>query len=282
VRVSELIIGGYLGYLLVLSRVLPLPAGRRRLVTLAAAADLALVWWLSGVTTSAGLIARDWLPALQILIGYWLSGAFFLRPMTAVEAWLAKWDRTLFDALGARHVAERGPRLLLEYFEGAYLTVYLLVPLGFGVAYWFAPAVDVDRYWTIVVAAELACYAMLPWIQTRPPRALGLHAAVEDRRLAVRRLNALVLGLGSIQVNTFPSGHAAGAFATAFAVGLFVPAAQPVFLVLAASITIASVVGRYHYAADSIAGVAVAIGVWRIAGEQVIDVLQSFLKHVVR
>jgi membrane-associated phospholipid phosphatase len=245
VRVSELIIGGYLGYLLVLSRVLPLPAGRRRLVTLAAAADLALVWWLSGVTTSAGLIARDWLPALQILIGYWLSGAFFLRPMTAVEAWLAKWDRTLFDALGARHVAERGPRLLLEYFE-------------------------------------LACYAMLPWIQTRPPRALGLHAAVEDRRLAVRRLNALVLGLGSIQVNTFPSGHAAGAFATAFAVGLFVPAAQPVFLVLAASITIASVVGRYHYAADSIAGVAVAIGVWRIAGEQVIDVLQSFLKHVVR
>ena len=117
--------------------------------------------------------------------------------------------------------------------------MYLLVPLGFGVAYWLTPALDVDRYWTIVVAAELACYAMLPWIQTRPPRALRLHTAIEDRRLAIHRLNGLVLGLGSIQVNTFPSGHAAGAFATAFAVGLFVPGAFPAFLVLAASITIA-------------------------------------------
>ena len=265
-RISELIIAGYLGYLLVLAWALPLPAARRKLVTLAALADLAFVWWISKAETTAGVVVRDWLPALQILIGYWLSGAFFLRPMTGVEAWLAKWDRTFFDELGVRHIAERGPRWLLEYLELSYLAVYLLVPLGFGVAYWLTPALDVDRYWTIVVAAELACYAMLPWIQTRPPRALRLHTAIEDRRLAIHRLNGLVLGLGSIQVNTFPSGHAAGAFATAFAVGLFVPGAFPAFLVLAASITIAAVIGRYHFAADTAAGVLVAIGVWWLAG----------------
>ena len=105
---------------------------------------------------------------------------------------------------------------------------------------------------------------MLPWIQTRPPRALRLHAGIEDRRLAIHRLNGLVLSLGSIQVNTFPSGHAAGAFATAFAVAMFVPSALVPFLVLAASITIGSVIGRYHYAADSAAGVLVAVIVWRI------------------
>ena len=152
-----------------------------------------------------------------------------------------------------------------SYLELAYFTVYLLVPAGFAVAYFLAPNLDVDRYWTIVVGAGLACYAMLPWIQTRSPRALRLQVAIEDRQLAFHRLNEFVLGFGSIQVNTFPSGHAAGAFATALAVGLFVPTALVPFLVLAASITIASVIGRYHYAADSVCGVIVALLVWAVA-----------------
>ncbi|HYN10718.1 MAG TPA: phosphatase PAP2 family protein [Vicinamibacterales bacterium] len=261
-RTSELIILAYLAYLAVLAWIQPLPSARRRVVTIVALLDIGFVWWLSSARSPFASILRDWLPALQILIGYWLSGAFFLRPMPRIEAWLAHWDRRLFEELGAGHVAARGPRWLLEYFELAYLTVYLLVPLGFGVAYWFAADLDVDRYWTIVVGAELVCYAMLPWIQTRPPRALRLHAAIEDRRVAIHRLNGLVLSLGSIQVNTFPSGHAAGAFATAFAVATFVPSAFVPFLVLAASITIGSVIGRYHYAADSVAGAVVAVLVW--------------------
>jgi hypothetical protein len=256
------LIVGYLGYLAALAWIQPLPALRRRVVTIVALADIAVVWWLSSARSPFGLMCRDWLPALQILIGYWLSGAFFLRAMPGTEAWLAAWDRRVFEEFGAGQVATRGPRWLLEYLELAYLTVYLLVPLGFGVAYWLAPALDVDRYWTIVVGAELACYAMLPWVQTRPPRALRLHAAIEERRLAIHRLNGLVLSLGSIQVNTFPSGHAAGAFATAFAVATFVPSAFVPFLVLAASITIGSVIGRYHYAADSVAGVIVAVVSW--------------------
>ena len=261
-RTSEWIIVSYLAYLAVLAWILPLPARRRRVVTLVGIADIACVWWLSMPRSAFGAVARDWLPALQILIGYWLSGAFFLRPMPRVEAWLASWDRWLFDQLGAGQLALRGPRLLLEYLELAYLTVYLLVPLGFGVAYWLAPRLDVDRYWTIVLLAELACYGMLPWVQTRPPRALRLHAAIEDRRVAIHRLNGLVLKLGSIQVNTFPSGHAAGAFATALAVAEFVPAALVPFLVLAASITVGSVIGRYHYAADSLIGGIVAVLAW--------------------
>ena len=80
------------------------------------------------------------------------------------------------------------------------------------------------------------------------------------------RLNVFVLGLGSIQVNTFPSGHTAGAFATALAAAQVVPSSFAPLLVLAASITIGSVLGRYHYAADSVAGVMVAVAVWTVAG----------------
>ncbi len=264
-RFSELLIVGYLAYLTVLAWILPLPARRRQLVTIVAIADIAVIWGLATAESAVGVLVRDWLPAVQILIAYWLSGAFFLRAMPGVESWLASGDRRLFETFGAGRIATHGPRWLLEYLEFAYLTVYLLVPAGFGIAYWFAADLDVDRYWTIVAGAELACYAMLPWIQTRPPRALRLHAAIEDRRLAIHRINGFVLGLGSIQVNTFPSGHAAGALATALAVGAFVPAALPAFLVLAVSITIGSVIGRYHYVADSVAGVLVAIGVYGLA-----------------
>jgi membrane-associated phospholipid phosphatase len=264
-RLSEWLIVGYLAYLMLLAWMLPLSSARRRLVTTVAAVDIALVWWISTQHSSVGSLIRDWLPALQILIGYWLSGAFFLRPMPAVEAWLASWDRQLFDGLGAGWIGSRGPRILLEYFELAYLTVYVLVPLGFGIAYVLAPGFDVDQYWTIVVASELICYGTLPWIQTRPPRALGLHTAIDDRRLPIHRLNGWVLNMGSIQVNTFPSGHAAGAFATALAVGQVVPSALLPLLVLAASITIGSVLGRYHYAADSVIGVMVAVAVWAVA-----------------
>jgi membrane-associated phospholipid phosphatase len=48
-----------------------------------------------------------------------------------------------------------------------------------------------------------------------------------------------------------PSGHAAGALATALAVGTTMPAAGAVFLVLAISIAAATVLGRYHYVIDT-------------------------------
>jgi membrane-associated phospholipid phosphatase len=76
----------------------------------------------------------------------------------------------------------------------------------------------------------------------------------------LRRVNLTLVNRASIQVNTLPSGHAAGAFATAIAVGAIMPVAGIVFLLLALSISIATVVGRYHYVVDTVLGVLVAIG----------------------
>jgi membrane-associated phospholipid phosphatase len=182
--------------------------------------------------------------------------------MPHVEARLAAWDGLLFQRFGGEAWVRRAPRWLLEYLELAYLTVYIVVPLGFGVVYAFAPVPPVDAYWTIVLIAELACYGMLPWVQTRPPRMLGLEMAIARRPAFVRRANVLVLRGGSVQANTIPSGHAAGAWATALAAGTFVPEACLPLVVLAVSITIASVVGRYHYAADAVLGVLVAVASW--------------------
>jgi membrane-associated phospholipid phosphatase len=66
-------------------------------------------------------------------------------------------------------------------------------------------------------------------------------------------------------VNTVPSGHAAGAFSVALALTPGLPVAGGVFLVLAVAITVATVVGRYHYLADSVLGVLVALAVWGLS-----------------
>ena len=66
----------------------------------------------------------------------------------------------------------------------------------------------------------------------------------------------------TIGVNTFPSGHAAGSLAVAFAVIGALPSAGLVLLVLAVAICVACVVGRYHYAIDVGAGAAVALALW--------------------
>jgi membrane-associated phospholipid phosphatase len=68
----------------------------------------------------------------------------------------------------------------------------------------------------------------------------------------------------SIHANTFPSGHAAGSLAVALAVLGAMPWTGAVFLVVAISISLACIVGRYHYVVDVLAGAALAILIWLI------------------
>ena len=256
------VIVAFLLYSAVMGRLRPLPPQRRAMVSGVVVADTLLLWWLSRATSPAGMVVRDWIPAVQILLAYWLSGVFAGTPMPRAEAWLAAWDRWLFDDLGLRQAIQRAPRLVLELLEAAYLSVYVLIPLGFAIVWFGAPDLDVRRYWTVVVASEVICYAMLPWIRTRPPRAIGDHMEIDDRTVLLRRINLRVLHRGSIQANTVPSGHAAGALATALMVVEYLPGAGAALIGLALAIMIASIVGRYHYAMDSALGALVAIAVW--------------------
>ena len=121
------------------------------------------------------------------------------------------------------------------------------------------------RYWAVVFAAELACYAMLPWLQTRPPRALEAAPAggTDD---PMRRLNLAVLQRGSIEVNTLPSAHAAGAIALALVMIDALPVIGVGFLAIAIGITAATVLGRYHYLVDAVLGMLVGAAAWLVVG----------------
>jgi len=229
--------------------------GRRRVRTVAGVALGAAALALSLALPLDSFANRWLLPPALLLLGYWTSGLLFVSPMPRVERALAGLDRTL----AIQSIAARCPRPLVELLEVAYTGVYLLVPVALFIA--LRSGVGADRFWTTILVTDYICFAMLPWIQTRPPRAL------EDRdpwRSSVRRFNLRLLGATSIHANTFPSGHAAEAIAAALlAVGAPVPVVCAMF-VSALAISAGAVLGRYHYALDALAGWLVAVVVWLV------------------
>ena len=198
------------------------------------------------------------MPLVYLLVGYWLPGMVVGAPNVRVEQRLLDFDRALLGPQALARFESTAPRIVIEYLEFAYLLCYAVVPAGY--AYLLlstADAMAVDRYWQIVLLASFCCYGVLPWIPTRVPRVVERRTSAA--RSWTRRVNVAVLDRASVQWNTFPSGHSAASMAAALAVGGDAPLAGGVFGVVAVSIAVGSVVGRYHYVADAIAGAVVAV-----------------------
>jgi membrane-associated phospholipid phosphatase len=257
VRSSEWISFLYFAVMTVLGWVRPLPAARRLQITAAGLAMGGAILWLS---RDQATWVRDWAPTAYILAAYYLSGRFFVRPSPAFEHWLLSWDRRLLGDPTTRF--ERWPAPLLAYLEVVYMGCVLLVPAGFALLAATGRAALADRYWTMVAGAEFCAFVPLAVIQTRPPWQLERTAALPDQvvhRFAARMVRAL-----TINANTFPSGHVAGSLAVAFGLVGPMPWAGAVCLLLALSISVACVVGRYHYVVDGVTGGVLAVAIWGI------------------
>jgi len=232
----------------------PLERARRRKVLIGTFTGVAAtaVW-----AAAAGWpIAHDWvLPPVVLLIAYWTSGAQFTAPSPVAERRLAALDRVL----DVRSRAARAPRAVAELLEAAYVGVYPIIPVALALHLTLTPAPDPDRFWAIILITDYICFGFLPWVQTRPPRALEPG---EPWRSAIRRFNLRLVGTASIGANTFPSGHAAEALAAALLVAGAPWPVTATMVAMAAAIGAGAVFGRYHYAADALAGYAVALIVW--------------------
>ncbi|MGH9309206.1 MAG: phosphatase PAP2 family protein [Vicinamibacterales bacterium] len=251
------ILAGFVFFLYV-AAVCPLVRGLTRRRRAAAVLSAAVGLVLCGIAQAAAThpILRDWiLPPVVLLVAYWSSGLLFAAPMS--------WAETALDAIDCRlridRIAASTPRCLAELLELGYLGVYPLIPIALAIHVTLIPDPNPDRFWTTVLIVDFICFGFLPWVQTRPPRALRI---AEPWTAAVRRANVRLLGRTSIQVNTFPSGHAAEALAVVL---LVADAPWPVVVGMGTTailISAGAVLGRYHYAADAFAGWAVALAVW--------------------
>ena len=127
------------------------------LVTATVAFYVPPVWW------------RDWIaPAAVLLLSYWGSGALFRAPMATAEAALRRFDCDL----EVRHWARRTPSWLIEVLEAAYAGVYVIIPLALVLHLALSASPDPSRFWTAVLVTDFICFGVLPWLQTRTPRAL--------------------------------------------------------------------------------------------------------------
>ena len=247
----------FFSYVLAVTTVMPGLTRRARILA-ALGSFVGLAIPLAAHAAPPTPLVHDWLaPPVLLLLGYWTSGLLFTAPMPRAEAALSAMDRLLDVEPAARAT----PRWLADVLEAAYVGVYVLVPLALVIHVAWADQPDPERFWTVILVTDYICFACLPWIQTRPPRALSPFQPWDT---AARRLNLSLLGSTSIQANTFPSGHAAEGVAVAL---LVATAPWPIFAAVAFAgllVSAGAVLGRYHYAADAFAGWAVAVVVWMI------------------
>jgi membrane-associated phospholipid phosphatase len=198
-------------------------------------------------------------PPLLLFLFYWTTGLLFVAPMAGVEKVFLQIDRDLH----IRELSSRTPAWLVEILEFAYAGVFGLIPIALALHLSFATAPDADRFWLVILVTDFVCFGMLPWIQSRPPRALEPG---DPWRSSLRSFNLRVLGAASIQVNTFPSGHAAEALVAALLVAALSPWILGVMMLAALAVAGGAVLGRYHYAIDAFAGWFVALAVWVLLG----------------
>jgi hypothetical protein len=255
VRTSEWIVVGYYTVLVLACWIRPIVPMRRAIVSVASITVMVAIWRLS----SADLpLIRLWAPLPCIPIGYYLCGLLWTSPSLRTERWLQAWDRRL---LGERcdQLFANWPTPLLDALALCYSTTWLMTIIGLAVLLVGGHAAFAERYWTIVLGAQFASFAMLAVVQTRPPWAVD---RVAPDQASIRGYVALLVERHLIGANTFPSGHVASSVAVALAVGGAMPWTGAVLLAIALCITLATITGRYHYVMDAVTGVLLAVSIW--------------------
>jgi membrane-associated phospholipid phosphatase len=209
-------------------------------------------------------ILRDCLTLALFLVPYWQAGEFFLQPNLKIQNRLLAFDRWLLPGIAARSGTERTAVGFL--LEVAYLFCYPLVPLGLLAMYSAGLREKVGGFWFVVLVSTYICYVFTPFVPAFPPRSLMCEQAdacapMKDTNKG-RIFNGWILKHGSIHAISFPSAHVASAFAIALVFLRYALPVGVVFLMVAILISLAAVVGRYHYVLDVLLGAATALAVF--------------------
>jgi membrane-associated phospholipid phosphatase len=256
-RPAERLLLGYFAYTVGLAFLL---GGFSWRVAAVAAIAGVVVWSLRGISSRSPV--RDWLPVLLVPVAYWQMD-FLRRPDEAinfarrwlpVDAWFFR--HTHPDAWGS------GASIVLEI---AYALTYAIPPAAVAILYGAHARDRVDRFHRVFFAGTLAAYALLPFFPSASPRLVD-PAGWQPPMNVVRHFNIWLLDHLDIHSSVFPSGHVAASFAAAFGLLAALPEKKRIgvpMLVLALLIAAATVYGRYHYAVDVAASVAITVIVCR-------------------
>jgi membrane-associated phospholipid phosphatase len=283
-RVAERVALGFFTFAIIASVIVPLSLHQRLLLLGLNLVTGALIIMAAKISKPSRLVQtiRDWSPAVLILVAYRESGLFFKPdPTHHLDYLLVRWDWMLLHNQFAQALFSISAPWLQRYLELAYLLCYPLVPLGFA-ALVFAPSVGelsglprqreallyrfaIDHFWTTVLLATLTCYALYPFFPLTPPRTFFHDLPGPAVEPLLRKANFWILDRYSVQACIFPSGHVAAVTAVALVIRSYLPRLGVLFMAAALSVTAATVYGRYHYAADAVAGALVGLAAFLVS-----------------
>jgi membrane-associated phospholipid phosphatase len=264
-RRSELMLASYFVYVAVVALLRPIASDVRVLIV---TTNLALMFWFAlfawahaGRGFSVLDHVRDFFPLPLILLAYREMGWLALpHPGRAFENSMVLWDRLLLTQWGLRAAVESLGLTIPLLLELSYLLVYVVPVLMVEIFYLTHARERIDDAYSILLFGTLSAYALYPYFPSEPPRTVFPNADLPLMTLA-RQWNLRICGDYGIHTSVFPSGHSAAAFSAAIAVWRLLPKRRVLgvsLFVLAGLIGLATVYGRYHFAVDTLAGIALA------------------------
>lgn len=206
---------------------------------------------------------RDWLPALLLPMVYWQAGRCAGPVNKNFQARLQLIDDKLLAAWIPKLAAHRSYRWFAASLEVAYLSCYVLVPMGLGVLYLAQMQNRSTDYWSVILPATYACYVFTAFVPTLPPRRLKNDAVVPVRG-NMRTLNLWVVRHVTTELNTFPSAHVTSTLGGSLLLLHLVPSVGWAFVLISIGIALGAALGRYHYIADVAVGAALAVAVYGV------------------
>jgi membrane-associated phospholipid phosphatase len=224
---------------------------------------LALAHGEAGAHAKIFSILRDWVPVALILVAYREMDWFSASPRNLpLELGWVHWDRSMLYQGGLQRMIESLGLVGPLYLELCYALVYAVAPFVVGILYLEHRRERVNEVLFPYLLGTLLAYALFPYFPSDPPRVAFGGTDLPNVSSVVRKLNLWLVGDYGIHSSVFPSAHVSSAFSAAWALFAYLPERRRIgwlVLVYAVSVALATIYGRYHYAADVVAGLVVSL-----------------------
>jgi membrane-associated phospholipid phosphatase len=269
-RRSEWLLAAYFAYITALSRILAV-SPEVRVRTLVANSFVLCFYTVLLTQFRESRITehlRNWIPLLMMLIAYrevgWLAPAAHDHHLE--QSWIV-WDRAVLRDWKLHGIIEAAGPLFPSILEACYVLVYALPAFSMSMLYVYRRTKYADDLLFIYLLGLFLSYAQFPFWPSEPPRIVFPGEDAPTVNSLLRQFNHWILGGYGIHTSVFPSAHVSGAIAAAFAMKTIFkdrPWLYRAVFVYAVLVAVATVYGRYHYAVDAVAGIAVGLAAARI------------------
>jgi membrane-associated phospholipid phosphatase len=264
-RSAEWLLTVYFAYVALISPAFPLENHWRPLllVALVYTLFLALAYGESREHAELFSIMRDWTSVALLLTAYREMDWFSALPRNfQLELGWVEWDRAILYQGGLQRAIESLGRLGPVYLELCYVLVYAVAPFVVAILYFEDRRERVNGVLFLYLLGTLLAYALFPFFPSDPPRIAFGGSDMPNITSVVRQLNLWLVGGYGIHSSVFPSAHVSSVFSAAWALLAYLPERRRIgwgMLVYALSVALGTIYGRYHYAADVVAGIAVSL-----------------------